>query len=86
MYKANSMSVLSGSSFESSLAVNQGAATNHIRADCIGDTLTLYVNGTQVYLVTDSTFGSGGYAGLLARANGTSGVDILFSNFVVSKP
>lgn len=86
MYKANSMSVLSGSSFESSSAVNQGAATNHIRADCIGDTLTLYVNGTQVYSVTDSTFGSGGDAGLLARANSTSGVDILFSNFVVSKP
>ena len=86
MYKASTMSILSGSSFESSSAINQGAATNHIRADCVGDTLTLYVNGTQVYSIIDSTFGSGGYAGLLARANGTSGVDILFSNFVVSKP
>lgn len=86
MYKAGTMSILSGSSFESSSAVNQGAVTNHIRADCVGDTLTLYVNGTQVTSITDSTFGSGGDAGLLARANGTSGVDILFSNFVVSKP
>ena len=86
MYKANTMSILSGSSFDSSSAVNQGDATNHIRADCVGDTLTLYVNGTQVTSISDSTFGSGGDAGLLARANGTSGVDILFSNFVVSKP
>jgi hypothetical protein len=86
MYKDNTMSILSGSSFESSSAVNQGDASNHIRADCVSDTLTLYVNGTQVYSISDSTFGSGGDAGLLARANGTSGVDILFSNFVVSKP
>jgi len=86
MFKAHAMSILSGSSFESSSAVNQGAATNHIRADCIGKALTLYVNGTQVSSITDSTFGSGGDVGLLARANGTSGVDILFSNLVVSKP
>jgi hypothetical protein len=86
MYKDSTMSILSGSSFESSSAVNQGAATNHIRADCNGNTLTLYVNGPQVYSITDSTFGSGRNAGLLARANGTSGVDILFSNFMVSRP
>lgn len=86
MYKTNSMSVLSGSSFESSSAINQGAASNHIRADCVGNALTLYVNGTQVDSLTDSTFGSGGDVGILARANDTSGVDILFTNIVVSKP
>jgi len=86
MYKDDTMSILSGSQFDSSSAVNQGAATNHIRADCVGSTLTLYVNSTQVTSITDSTFSSGGDAGLLARANGTSGVDILFTNFVVSKP
>jgi len=86
MYKTNTMSILSGSNFGSSTAINQGAATNHIRADCIGNTLTLYVNGTQVNSVTDSTFSSAGDAGLIARANGTAGVDILFSNFVVNKP
>ena len=86
MYKDSTMSILSGSSFESSTAVNQGAATNHIRADCISDTLTLYVNAVPVYSITDKTFDSGGDAGLLARANSTSGVDILFSHFLVSRP
>jgi hypothetical protein len=86
MYKDNTMSILSGSNFEPSSAINKGAATNHLRADCVGTTLTLYVGGTQVSTVTDSTFTTGGDAGLMARANGTAGVDILFSNFVVSKP
>jgi hypothetical protein len=86
MYKDNTMSILSGSNFEPSSAIKQGAATNHLRADCVGTTLTLYVGGTQVSTVTDSTFTTGGDAGLMARANGTAGVDILFSNFVVSKP
>jgi hypothetical protein len=86
MYKNDTMYFLSGSQFDPSSAINQGEATNHIRADCVGSTLTLYVNGTQVNSVTDTTFSSGGDAGLLARANGTSGVDVLFSNFVVNKP
>jgi len=86
MYKNNTMSMLSGGNFEPSSAIKQGAATNHLRADCVGTTLTLYVGGTQVSTVTDSTFTAGGDAGLMARANGTAGVDILFSNFVVSKP
>jgi hypothetical protein len=83
MYKANQVSILTGSKFSASPAINQGAATNHIRADCVGNTLTLSVNGQQVSTVTDSTFTTGG---LLARANTVAGVDILFNNFVVSKP
>jgi len=86
MFKDGSMSMLSGSQFAPSTAINQGAATNHIRADCIGDALTLYVNGTQVNTATDTTFDAGGDTGLMARANSTSGVDILFKNFIVSKP
>jgi len=86
MYKNNIRSILSGSSFEPSSAIKRGAATNHLRADCVGTTLTLYVGGTQVSTATDSTFTTGGGAGLMAKSNGTAGVDILFSNFVVSKP
>ncbi len=87
MYLNNEMSILSGSNtFDPTSKINQGDATNHIEADCIGNTLTLYVNGSQVSSVTDSTFTKGGDAGLLARANAEAGVDILFSNFVVSKP
>lgn len=66
-------------------SINQGEATNHLRADCIGNTLTLYVNGTQVVSATDSSF-SGGDVGLVARTFEVAGTDILFDNFVVYKP
>jgi hypothetical protein len=63
-----------------------GAATNHIEGDCIGNTLTMYVNGTQMAQATDSSFTSGGDVGLIAQAFSTAGVDILFHNFVVTAP
>lgn len=65
--------------------INQGAVTNHIRADCIGNTLTLYVNGTQIATATDSTF-TGGDVGLIVKTYDTAGADILFTNFYVYKP
>jgi pectate lyase len=65
--------------------INLGSATNHIRADCIGTTLTLYVNGTQVASATDSSF-SGGDVGLVARTFDVPGTDIMFDNFFVYKP
>ena len=65
--------------------INQGNASNHIRVDCIGSTLTLYVNGTQVASATDSTF-SGGDVGLIAKTYDTPGTDVLFTNFYVYKP
>lgn len=70
---------------ESSL-VNKGSAANHLRAECIGDSLTLYVNGSKAASVTDSTFSSAGDVGLIAGTYSTPGTDILFDNFVVSKP
>lgn len=65
--------------------INQGGVTNHIRVDCIGSTLTLYVNGTQVLTATDSTF-SGGDTGLVAKSFDITGVQILFDNLFVYKP
>jgi len=65
--------------------INTGLASNHIRVDCVGSTLTLYANGTQVATATDTSF-TGGDVGLIARTYDTGGTDILFTNFVVSKP
>ncbi len=64
-------------------AVLQGAATNRIRATCMGDTLTLSVNGQQVARATDSSFKSGD-VGLFAGTFDTAGVDILFDDFSAS--
>lgn len=69
----------------STVAVNQGAATNHIRADCVGDTLTLYANGTRLHSTTDSQFTSGD-VGLIAGTFDEPGTDISFDDFVVREP
>ena len=62
-----------------------GNATNHIRADCIGSSFALYINGDLVAEATDSTFTSGN-VGLIAGTWDTPGADIHFDNFTVVKP
>lgn len=66
-------------------AINQGAATNHITAECVGSTLTLYVNGVQVDSVTDATLARGD-VGLIVGSYDEPGVDILFDDFTVTRP
>jgi hypothetical protein len=65
--------------------ISQGAAANHIRFDCIGSTLSLYVNGSLVVQQTDSAY-TVGNTGLIAGTFDTPGTDILFDNLVVYKP
>jgi hypothetical protein len=62
-----------------------GSANNHIHADCIGNTLTLYANGAQIATATDDSF-TGGQVSLAAGTFDTGGVDILFDNFFVYRP
>jgi hypothetical protein len=66
-------------------AILKGAALNHLRADCVGDTLTLYVNGEQLAQVRDSSFAAGD-VGLIAGTYETAGTDIRFDNFIVYQP
>jgi hypothetical protein len=63
----------------------RGAATNHIRFDCVGSTLTLYVNDDQIDQQTDTTY-TDGNVGLIAGTYTESGTDILFDNFFVYEP
>jgi hypothetical protein len=80
------LELISGDSLVTSDAILQGqGATNAIQADCIGSTLTLTVNGTQVLTVTDTSLTSGD-VGLAASTFSESGVDILFDNFTVMRP
>jgi len=58
---------------------------NHLRADCVGNTLAFYVNFNQVASVQDSDLPAGD-VGLLAGAFDEPGVDVLFQNFVVIQP
>jgi hypothetical protein len=66
-------------------AINQGAALNHLRADCTGENLTLYVNDQLVQQARDGEFVSGD-VGLIAGTYDTVGVEIFFDNFLVAEP
>ncbi len=60
-------------------------AMNHLRADCVGNTLTFYVNFNQVAVAQDTDFPSGD-VGVLAGSFLQSGVDVSFDHFVVIQP
>jgi hypothetical protein len=61
-----------------------GNGVNHIRVDCLGPTLALYANGKKLVEVQDTTYPQG-FAGLAVRSIDTSGVDIVFKNFVMTR-
>ena len=87
MNKNGVLSMISpGGNWLKMTGIKSGSATNHIRVDCIGDSLTIYANGKQVSDSYDHTF-VGGDAGLVARSSRLEGgVDIQFDNFIVNKP
>ena len=66
-------------------SIHQGLAVNHLRADCKGDTLIFFVNGTPVAKAQDSDLTEGDI-GLLAGTFEQPGVDVIFDNFVVLQP
>jgi hypothetical protein len=63
----------------------QGGGPNHLRFDCIGNTLKGYVNGQAIAITSDADF-SGGDAGLITGAFDEGGVEVSFDNFMVYKP
>jgi hypothetical protein len=66
--------------------IKKGGSTNHIRADCVGETLTLFANGKQVSLAYDQSL-TGGDTGLAVRSGPLIGpVNIRFDNFTVNSP
>lgn len=84
-YEGGSQQLISSDNMQKVDGITPGAATNHIRADCIGSELKLYVNGKLVVTATDSSFTSGD-VGLMGGTFDTPGTDILFDNFYVYKP
>ncbi len=70
---------------QSSQAIKTGSALNHLRADCIGETLTLYANGQKLAEVQDSDYEAGD-VGLIAGTYDKPGTDIRFDDYVVYQP
>ena len=70
---------------ETSPVIQTGEATNTIRADCIGNTISLYVNGELLVQVEDAGNLSGD-VGLFVGTFSASTTEVLFDNFVVRTP
>lgn len=71
--------------YQYSDAINQGLATNQIRASCIGNELSLAANGIPLVTVTDPTFVIGDVGlGVSTLEPGTAVVE--FSDFRVVAP
>ena len=77
--------LLGQSEMQASSNIKKGLAVNHLRADCVGDALTFYVNGFQLISVQDARLKSGDI-GLLAGTFAQPSVDVIFDNFVALKP
>ena len=58
----------------------------HLQADCIGDTLTLFVNDVQVAEVTDDRLTEVGEFGLFAESTNPAGSKIEYDNFIAYTP
>jgi hypothetical protein len=65
--------------------IHQGDASNHLRADCTGEDLSLYVNGSPLATVQDDEFGAG-EVGLFVGTFTTAGTEIHFDHFAVLQP
>ena len=77
--------LLDAEAMQPSEFIRQGYAQNHIQAGCVGDYLSLAVNGIKIAETRDQDYHSG-KVGLLAGSFETPGVDIYFDNFLVIKP
>jgi hypothetical protein len=58
---------------------------NHLRADCIGDSLTFYINFNLIAGAMDADLQTGD-VGLIAGSFSEPGVDVSFDHFVVMQP
>jgi len=77
--------ILLGQSEMQSSGFIQTDAINHLRADCIGNALTFFVNFKQIATAQDTDFPNGD-VGVLAGSFSQPGVDVSFDHFVVMQP
>lgn len=76
------LTILTGDAFQKSSWITVSESKHHIVVECIGDTLSLYVDGNLIDEAYDSEFTEGD-VGLLVSTLGNASTDILFDNFEV---
>ena len=85
IFKNGQAALLGQSEMQPSEKIKTGMAINHLRADCNGDELAFYINGSKLADIHDPTLQHGDI-GLLAGSFNQPDVDIVFDNFAVIKP
>ncbi len=70
---------------QTSEAIHQGQASNHLTVACVGSTLTLAVNGEKLLEVQDERLSSGPI-GFFAGNPTEPGSEVLFDNLTVAVP
>lgn len=65
--------------------IKTGTEVNRVRADCMGNTLSLYANNVKLLEIEDEDFDSG-WVGVIVGTRFSSGVEVLFDNFAALKP
>jgi len=85
LFTGGKAQLLGQSEMQANSNIKTGLAVNHLRADCVGDKLSFYINGFPVAAAQDATLKSGDI-GLLAGTFTQPGVDVIFDNFVALKP
>jgi serine/threonine protein kinase len=68
-----------------SSAIKTGDQINRLKADCTGNLLRFYVDNILLGEVTDSDFNSG-LSGLVAASLDDEAYEVLFDNFLITKP
>ncbi len=76
------LSLLSAPTLEYTPLIEPGLTMNRIQADCVGERLTLWVNGQVVTEAHDDSF-SIGDVGVWVGSGVEGGVDVLFDDFLV---
>ena len=83
--KDNQYGLIGIDQLQYSSKIQHDAITHQLRGDCVGESLKLYLDGALLMEARDGDFTTGD-VGVLAGAYSTSGVDILFDNFIVTQP
>lgn len=84
--KDGSIELIGVDSMQPSEEINQGSRTNHLRADCIGNKLSLYVNDNFLVQYEDADYPAGDVGLIAGTSIAAPGTDVHFDNFKVFKP
>jgi len=84
-YQQGELKLLDGEAMLPTELISTETLANHLRFDCVADSLVAYINGIQIAQVQDGSFTSGD-VGLIAGTVAAESVEIAFDDFSVLKP